>query len=61
MFKDDQGYYVMDMSALPQEKEIVLADGTRFEVLSVEQSVDSDGLPLNIITLKNMNYDGFVK
>ena len=41
MFRDDNGgYYVMDMSALPQEKEIVLYDGTRFEVLSVEDSVD---------------------
>ena len=35
MFKSWRGYYVMDMSAYPEEEEVLLQDGTKFEVMSV--------------------------
>ena len=37
-FKCTSYYYVMDMSALPQEQEILLEDGAKFEVVSVEKT-----------------------
>ena len=47
----------MDMSALPQEQEILLQDGSKFEVLSVEKAVDQYGDPINHITIKHEYYD----
>ena len=51
----------MDMSALPQEKEILLNDGARFEVISIDKSVDQYGSPLHLISLKHEYYDGRYK
>ena len=61
MWKSKLAYYVMDMSALPQEKEILLNDGVKFEVISVEKTVDQYGSPINLITLKHEWYDGMFK
>ena len=47
----------MDMSALPQEQEILLEDGAKFEVVSVEKTQDQYGQPINLITLKHEYYD----
>ena len=33
MWKDDCDYYLMDMSAFPEEKEVLLSDGSKFEVI----------------------------
>ena len=52
MWKRTTGYYVMDMSAFPDEKEVLLYDGTRFEVISIEKTTKSSGEPLIIIVLK---------
>ena len=57
MWKCNQGYYVMDMSAFPDEKEVLLYDGLWFEVISLEQTVDAQGKPFNIIVLKEEWYD----
>ena len=35
-FKSKNNYYVMDMSSFPDEKEVLLADGTPFVVKSIE-------------------------
>ena len=56
-FKCEINYYVMDMSALPQELEILLEDGAKFEVVSVEKTQDQYGEPINLITLKHERYD----
>ena len=53
MWKSNEDYYVMDMSAFPEEKEILLQDGTDFSVVSVEKTVDQHGTPLNLVILKN--------
>ena len=47
----------MDMSAFPDEKEVLIFDGTEFEVLSIEKSTKSNNDPLNIIVLKVIGYD----
>ena len=52
MWKGDEGYYLMDMSAFPDEKEVLLYDGSRFEVISVEATKDKDGNTSNFIVLK---------
>ena len=57
MFKCNMFYYVMDMSALPHEKEILLEDCAKFEVISVEKTVDQYGQPINLITLKHEYYE----
>ena len=46
----------MDMSAFPDEKEVLIVDGTNFEVLSIEKTTKSNNEPLNIIVLKVYNY-----
>ena len=56
MWKRYFGYYVMDMSAFPDEKEILIYDGTNFEVLSIEKTTKTNNEPLNIIVLKCLNY-----
>ena len=57
MWKDKYDYYVMDMSAFPGEKEVLLFDGTQFEVMSTEQTKDKNGNPLNLIVLKCEDHD----
>ena len=52
MFKDWQGYYVMDMSAFADEDEVLLSDGTCFEVMSVQKITGKQGKPLNFVVLK---------
>jgi hypothetical protein len=49
-------YYVMDMSAFPDEKEVLIVDGMEFEVLSIEKTTKSNNEPLNIIVLKVHEY-----
>ena len=51
MWKYAHGYYVMDMSAFPDEQEVLLFDGSRFEVVSVTQT-QHKGEVLNVIVLK---------
>ena len=43
MWKSKYNYYVMDMSAFPEEQEILLMDGSKFFVVSVEKTVDQHG------------------
>ena len=38
MWKKTKQYYVMDMSAFPDEKEVLLFDGSKFEVISIEMT-----------------------
>ena len=57
MWKDRFGYYVMDMSAFPHEREVLLVDGSKFSVMSVDQTFDKSGKPLNLIVLKCQYYD----
>ena len=33
MWKHDWNYYLMDMSAFPEEKEVLLQDGSKYEVI----------------------------
>ena len=42
----------MDMSSYPDEKEILLADGTPFVVKSVEDDQDKKGNQIKLITLQ---------
>ena len=56
MWKYNYRYYIMDMSAFPEEREVLLYDGCKFFVLSVQQTKDKNGNPLNIIVLKEENY-----
>ena len=51
MWKDKYYYYVMDMSAFADEREVLLYDGSKFEVLSVDQTTDKNGNPLNLVVL----------
>ena len=52
MWKNEKSYYLMDMSAFPDEKEVLLVDGSKFEVISVETTQDKDGKSENFIVLK---------
>ena len=56
IFMNGCGYYVMDMSAFPEEEEVVLTDGTKFEVISVETTQDKDGNNSNFIVLNCEGY-----
>ena len=47
----------MDMSPFADENEILLMDGTRFEVISVQKTATLQGQPLNLIVLKEGMYD----
>ena len=38
MWKNRLNYYLMDMSAFPDEKEVLLVDGAKFEVISVDNT-----------------------
>ena len=44
-------YYLMDLSAFPDEKEVILYDRSKFEVVSIDQ-IQYQGKPLNVIVLK---------
>lgn len=46
-------------SAFPDEKEVLLYDGTKFIVESLEKTTKKDGEPLIIVVLKNRGYDGY--
>ncbi len=46
----------MYMSAFPDEKEVLLVDGSKFEVISVEATEDKDGNTSNFIVLKCERY-----
>jgi len=48
---------MMDMSAFPDEKEVLLNDGSKFEVISVETTQDKDGKSENFIVLKCDSYE----
>ena len=47
----------MDMSAFPEEQEILLLDGSKFFVVSVEKTEDQHGSPMNLVILKDEDYD----
>ena len=51
IWKTNGGYFLMDMSAFPDEEEVLLFDGTRFEVVSVQSDV-KNGKPFHVIVLK---------
>ena len=42
MWKKRTDYYLMDMSAFPEEKEVVLVDGSKFEVIAVDTIKDQN-------------------
>lgn len=42
MWKGENGYWQMDMSAYPQESEVILIDGCKFAVVEVEEKVMSE-------------------
>ena len=56
-YKNWANYYVMDMSAFADEQEVLLWDGMKFEVVSVDKIKDKNGAPLNYIVLKNFGHD----
>jgi hypothetical protein len=37
MWKASSGYFYMNTGAFPQENEVIIADGTEFEVVNVEK------------------------
>ena len=43
MWKSSWDYYVMDMSAFPDEKEVLLVDGCKFKVISVAVEKSREG------------------
>ena len=47
----------MDLSAFPDEREVLLYDGNKFEVSSIEKTHDKFGRTLNVIVLKCNGYD----
>ena len=56
MWKSPGGYYVMDMSSFPDEKEVLLFDGITFKVMSFEKTQDQKGDLLNFIKLQGYEY-----
>ena len=56
IWKSDIDYFLMDMSAFPDEAEVLLYDGEQFEVVSVDQS-DKNGKPFYTIVLKCNGYN----
>ena len=56
MWKNTGNYYLMDMSAFPEEKEVLLQDGSKFEVIAVDTIKDQNNKTLNIIVLKCEGY-----
>ena len=41
MWKASSGYFFMNVGAYPQENEVIIADGTEFEVVKVEKEENS--------------------
>ena len=56
MWKREIDYYVMDMSAFPEEEEVLLYDGSKFEILDVQNQI-KNGQPFNLVVLKCEYYD----
>ena len=56
MWKHDYNYYLMDMSAFPEENEVLLQDGSRYEVIAVDTTKDKSNNTLNVIVLKCEHY-----
>ena len=52
MWKFDCYYYLMDMSAFPEEKEVLLQDGSKYEVISVDTTKDQNQNTLHVVVLK---------
>ena len=48
LWKRQGDYYLMDMSAFPDEQEVLLVDGSKFEVMSVE-TTQKNGKPFNTV------------
>ena len=44
-------HYIMDIGAFPQEKEVLLYDGTQFAISSVSEKSDSNGIKFTLIVL----------
>lgn len=40
------------MGAFANEKEVLLVDGSKFEVMLVNETVGKNGKPLNVVVLK---------
>ena len=53
VWKKNSDYFLMDFSAFPDEKEVIIFDREQFEVEFVEQTVEQNGNPLNLIVLKS--------
>ena len=46
----------MDMSAFADEDEVLLLDGMKFEVMSVQKITGKQGKPLNFVVLKEQHF-----
>ena len=46
----------MNKSAFAHEQEIILTDGTDFEVIGIEKSTNDRGQPMSIIKLRNAHF-----
>ena len=51
-WKSYVNYYSMDMSDFPDEKEIILYDGLRFEVKSIDETVGKNRQTLHVVVLE---------
>ena len=56
MWKSMSDYYLMDMSAFPEENEVLLQDGSKYEVIAVDTTKDQNNNNLNVIVLKCEHY-----
>jgi hypothetical protein len=54
MWRRKFSYYYMNMGAFPHEDEVILYDGSRFEVLSVDEDSNKE---MTVITMKYAFYD----
>ena len=52
-WKSSYGYFLMDIGAFPNEKEVLLSDGLSFKVLEIQQLKTQSGDIYNLITLGN--------
>ena len=57
MWKYGLNYYLMDMSAFPEENEVLLQDGSKYEVIAVDTIKDQNNNTLNVIVLKCEMYE----
>ena len=56
MWKKRSNYYLMDMSAFPEENEVLLSDGSNYEVIAFDTTKDQNNKTLNVIVLKCERY-----